>query len=144
MKVLKVERQKSRVVLVGSFGCLSTGISIRKLHNLVLCHPIKSIITVLQAIGRMLRTHSSKKIANIYDIVDDFRLSPGSKATFIEHGAKRYGYYKSKGHNVVTKVVDCQHWEFLPVSQFALLLEESDKRKKFKQELAEKRFNGNE
>ncbi|QGZ16145.1 helicase protein [Vibrio phage vB_VchM_Kuja] len=140
----KAVENGEKVVLCASFGTLGTGVSIRKLHNLVLCHPIKSIIAVLQAIGRMLRTHSSKKIANIYDIVDDFRLSPGSKATFIEHGAKRYGYYKSKGHNVVTKVVDCRHWEFLPVSQFALLLEESDKRKKFKQELAEKRFNGNE
>lgn len=137
MKVLKVERRKSRVLLLGSFGCLATGVSIRKLHNLMLCHPIKSIVAVLQAIGRMLRTHSTKEVAHIFDFVDDFRVSSSHKATFVDHGAKRYGYYKAKGHAVQTIPVDKTAWDLNTQEVLGMILAESEIRLENKRKLSE-------
>lgn len=72
-------REKTRLILEESEGAtlvqnyqiLSTGVNIRKLHNLVLASPLKSFTTISQSIGRLVRLHESKSEANIYDIVDD-------------------------------------------------------------------------
>lgn len=72
-------REKTRLILEDSEGAtlvqnyqvLSTGVNIRKLHNLVLASPLKSFTTISQSIGRLVRLHESKSEANIYDIVDD-------------------------------------------------------------------------
>lgn len=80
------------LVLLATFRTVSTGINIRKLHNLVLCHPTKSIIRILQTIGRMLRLHDSKDYANIYDIIDVANYM--GKANYaMEHAAERVSIY---------------------------------------------------
>jgi len=76
MKIKKIETQNQ--ILVANYMLLSTGVNIRKLHNLVFASPLKSFTTVTQSIGRILRLHPSKKIANVYDLVDNFGLrKPG-------------------------------------------------------------------
>lgn len=92
------------VTILASYGTMSTGVSIKKLHNLVLCHPSKSIIRVLQSLGRMLRRHSSKKQAKIYDIVDNLKNKEWSN-TAMKHGMERYGFYTGEQHKVVMKQV---------------------------------------
>lgn len=59
-------------VLVASFGTFSTGINIRAIVNLVFCDSSKSDRIVRQAIGRVLRLHSEKGNAIIFDLVDVF------------------------------------------------------------------------
>jgi superfamily II DNA or RNA helicase len=62
--------ENDNLILVGSYGTVSTGISINRLHNIVFSSPSKSKIRVLQSIGRGLRKHETKSEVVIYDIVD--------------------------------------------------------------------------
>lgn len=94
------------IILLASYKTMSTGVSIKKLHNLVLCHPVKSVISVLQSIGRMLRLHETKSIAQIYDIFDDMKYGKKANITlrhFIEY---RRLYYKDEKHKVKLKKVE--------------------------------------
>ncbi|APU01976.1 DNA helicase [Aeromonas phage L9-6] len=61
-------------VFVASYGVFSTGISIKNLHHIIFAHPVKSKVTVLQTIGRVLRKHKSKAIATVWDICDDLGI----------------------------------------------------------------------
>lgn len=64
-------------ILVGSFGVLSTGWSIKALKNIIFADSFKSARIVLQSIGRALRLHKDKESdkAIIFDIVDQFHSS---------------------------------------------------------------------
>jgi superfamily II DNA or RNA helicase len=76
MKVVKVEKQNS--ILVAGYALLSTGVNIKRLHNLIMASPLKSYTTITQSIGRLMRLHPDKSIANIYDLVDNFGIrKPG-------------------------------------------------------------------
>lgn len=97
--IQKITEAETDVIILGSYGTMSTGVSIKHLHNLVFCHPVKSIIRVLQSIGRMIRLHKSKDIANIYDIVDDLETR-GCKNTTLDHAEERHGYYIAEQHPV--------------------------------------------
>lgn len=68
----KILEEHSDATLVSNYQILSTGVSIRKLHNLVLASPLKSYTTVTQSIGRLMRLHKDKIVANVYDCVDNF------------------------------------------------------------------------
>lgn len=70
-KTRNVLEQAEDAILVANYAILSTGVNIRRLHNLVLASPLKSYTTISQSIGRLVRLHESKSEANIYDIVDD-------------------------------------------------------------------------
>ena len=92
------------IILLASFGTVSTGVSIKKLHNMVLCHPTKSIVRTLQSLGRMLRLHDSKSVSRVFDLVDDFRVDAFVNHTF-RHACKRLEYYQSEQHEVVHKSI---------------------------------------
>jgi len=97
--IQKITEAEGDIIILGSYGTMSTGVSIKHLHNLVFCHPVKSIIRVLQSIGRMLRLHKSKDVANIYDIFDDFSTR-GKENTTLQHAEVRKGYYDAEQHPV--------------------------------------------
>lgn len=59
-------------ILISNYQIMSTGINIKNLHNLVFGSPLKSYITITQSLGRLIRTHNSKKLVNVYDLADDF------------------------------------------------------------------------
>jgi len=67
-----VNKQKESI-LVASYGTCSTGINIKNIHNIVFTSPSKSVIRVLQSIGRGLRKSETKDKVTIYDIGDDLR-----------------------------------------------------------------------
>jgi superfamily II DNA or RNA helicase len=60
-------------ILVANYSTMSTGVNIKNLHNIVFASPMKSFVTITQSIGRGIRTHVSKDVVNIYDLVDDFK-----------------------------------------------------------------------
>ena len=60
------------VIMIANYACMSTGVSIKNLHSLVLASPLKSFVTISQSLGRLMRKHTSKKESNIFDIVDNF------------------------------------------------------------------------
>lgn len=69
MKINKIEKQNK--ILISNYQLLSTGVNIKKLHNMVLASPLKAYTTVTQSIGRGMRLHESKDEFVVYDLIDD-------------------------------------------------------------------------
>ncbi len=65
-----VENEKNSVI-IASYGTFSTGINIKRLHNVIFASPSKSRVRNLQSIGRVLRKGKGKVKAMLYDIADD-------------------------------------------------------------------------
>lgn len=110
------ERSKG-LIIVGSSGVLSTGISIKNLHHIIFAHPSKSGVTVKQAIGRVLRLHASKAIATLWDIVDDMAQKSKSKNAkskysslnyCMKHAMERIKIYNSEKFDYVIKQKDLE------------------------------------
>ena len=58
-------------MILATYGCMKQGVNIKLLHNLVMADPAKSVYMVMQSIGRIVRPHKDKKMAYVYDLVDD-------------------------------------------------------------------------
>jgi superfamily II DNA or RNA helicase len=71
--IRQIVNKQSRSILVASYGTCSTGINIKNIHNIVFTSPSKSVVRVLQSIGRGLRKSEKKDKVSIYDIGDDLR-----------------------------------------------------------------------
>mgnify|MGYP003585314575 CR=1 FL=1 len=69
--IRKLMEKEVGIILIGTSSILSTGVNIKNLHNLFLTSGGKSFIRINQSIGRLLRTHPSKNVVKIWDIVDD-------------------------------------------------------------------------
>jgi superfamily II DNA or RNA helicase len=88
------------VILVATYGTLSTGVNIPKLHHVIFASFYKSKIKVLQSIGRGLRLHKSKKIIYIWDIIDDMRWKKKKR----KNSTEEYGYNYAFKHFLERKV----------------------------------------
>lgn len=71
-------------VLVASYGTTSTGVNIRNIHNVIFASPSKSVIRVLQSIGRGLRKSENKSKCVLYDIVDNINERNFAYKHFLE------------------------------------------------------------
>jgi len=91
-KIRKIVAQESDAIIVASYGTFSTGINIPEIHNIIFASPSKSLIRVLQSIGRGLRKSSTKEIATLYDISDDLSWKETKNHT-IKHFAERIKIY---------------------------------------------------
>jgi len=90
-----VENGKNAIILA-SYGVFSTGINIKRLHNIIFASPYKSQIKVLQSIGRGLRVADDKDELKIFDIADD--MSRGNKANYtLKHLKERIDIYNEQG-----------------------------------------------
>lgn len=87
----KAAESDNGMIIVASYGVMSTGISIKNLHHVVFAHPIKSKIIVLQSIGRVLRLHGSKDVATLWDIIDDIAVKTKSKTAKKKYTHLNYG-----------------------------------------------------
>lgn len=86
-------------ILLASYGTLSTGINIKQLHTLILCHPLKAQIRLLQSIGRILRSAEGKGDVKLIDIVDDLSYMRGKKVqqnTVLKHFYERLKIYEAE------------------------------------------------
>jgi len=97
-------------ILVASYGTLSTGVNIPKLHHVIFASFYKSKIKVLQSIGRGLRKHKSKKKVVIWDLVDDLRKKKANgrwqnNYAYV-HFYKRIKYYKHQEFEYINKRID--------------------------------------
>lgn len=70
--VLDEMLENNNVILVGSFGCISTGITFKNVNYAIFAQSFKSDITIMQSIGRGLLPQPGKDAFYIYDIIDDF------------------------------------------------------------------------
>lgn len=58
-------------MIIATYGTMKQGVNIKLLHNLIFAEFSKSMYEVVQSIGRIVRPHKDKKIARVFDIVDD-------------------------------------------------------------------------
>lgn len=110
-----VAESETGLIIVASYGVMSTGISIKQLHHLVFAHPVKSKVIVLQSIGRVLRKHGNKAKATVWDIVDNLGVKTKSKTAknpyrslnyAFKHGLERIQRYNSEKFDYVMLKVE--------------------------------------
>ena len=92
------ENSKKDIVIFASYGTFSTGINIKRLHNIVFGSPYKSQIRVLQSIGRGLRTAKDKEMLNIFDISDNLMYNSQENYT-LSHLKERIKIYNEQEFN---------------------------------------------
>ena len=97
-QVRLITEQENNAIIIASYGTFSTGINIKRLHNIVFASPSKSRIRNLQSIGRVLRKGEGKDIATLYDIADDF--SKGERKNYtLNHLVERVKTYSQENFN---------------------------------------------
>jgi superfamily II DNA or RNA helicase len=94
-RIRKVVDRESNAILVASFGTTSTGINIVNIDNIIFASPTKSIIRLLQSIGRGLRVSAKKKTLKVFDIVDDV-CHKAYKNHVFRHFEERLKIYKKE------------------------------------------------
>ena len=94
-QIRHIVEQEQDAILVASYGTFSTGVSIRRLHNIVFSSPSKSRIRVLQSIGRQLRKSEHKEKAKLYDLADDLSWKSHQNHT-LRHFVERLKIYDSE------------------------------------------------
>lgn len=100
-------------ILMGTYGTISTGINIKQLHNLIFCHPLKSKITTLQSIGRILRKANGKSMVHLYDLADDFRLKSNSAFNYsLKHSSDRIEIYDEQEFEYEISELDLSNYNF--------------------------------
>ena len=87
--------QSDNAIIVASYGTFSTGINIKKLHNIIFASPSKSRVRNLQSIGRVLRKGENKPQATLYDIADDISTNKGNNYT-LNHLMERVKIYNEE------------------------------------------------
>ena len=96
--IRKLVENENDQIIVASYGTFSTGINIKRLHNVVFASPSKSRVRNLQSIGRVLRQYRGKEVATLYDIADDISRDNGKNYTLL-HLFERLKIYKEENFN---------------------------------------------
>ena len=100
MRPSKVEHiviANKRHDILASYGVFSTGVSIKRIDNVIFASGYKSEIKVLQSIGRTLRKGNGSDDACLYDISDDLRSSAASADNYtLDHFKQRVRTYANE------------------------------------------------
>ena len=97
-KIREITEQEDNAIIVASYGTFSTGINIKRLHNVIFASPSKSRIRNLQSIGRVLRKGNGKVKATLYDIADDISYKSRKNYT-LNHLIERIKVYNEENFN---------------------------------------------
>ena len=109
-QVREITEREDNAIIVASFGTFSTGINIKRLHNVIFASPSKSRIRNLQSIGRVLRKGGDKVKARLYDIADDATHMSRKNYT-LNHFIERVKTYVSEEFNYNIVSVDLKDKE---------------------------------
>jgi superfamily II DNA or RNA helicase len=93
--IRSITENENNAIIVASMGTFSTGINIKKLHNIIFASPSKSQIRVLQSIGRGLRKSGDGINTIVYDIADDLHWRTQKNYT-LKHAAERINIYSKE------------------------------------------------
>ena len=96
--IRKIIGKEENAILVASYGTCSTGINIKNIHNIIFSSPSKSVIRVLQSIGRGLRKSEKKEIVKLYDISDNLSYKKYVNHT-MKHLDERIKIYSKENFN---------------------------------------------
>ena len=97
-QVREITEKENNAIIIASYGTFSTGINIRRLHNVIFASPSKSRIRNLQSIGRVLRKGRLKDKAILYDIADDISTKHKRNYT-LNHLVERIKIYNEEKFN---------------------------------------------
>lgn len=100
-----MENEKGSVLLA-TYGTMSTGINIKRIHHIIFGASSKSPIRVLQSIGRGLRLHESKDKLILWDVVDDL-------STKTKRGNLKLNYMMKHWNERFTEIYGPQKFECL-------------------------------
>jgi superfamily II DNA or RNA helicase len=96
-ELIRLSANSNDSIIVASLGCMSTGINLPAISNMIMAHPTKSKLTVIQAIGRGLRLKEGKTHCSLFDIGD--QLGTKSRVNFAyKHFGERLQMYIKEGH----------------------------------------------
>ena len=96
--IREITENEKNAIIVASYGTFSTGINIKRLHNIIFSSPSKSRIRNLQSIGRVLRKGRDKVKATLYDIADDCTHNSRKNYT-LNHFIERIKIYNEENFN---------------------------------------------
>ena len=97
-EIREITEKQDNAIIVASYGTFSTGINIKRLHNVIFASPSKSRIRNLQSIGRVLRKGNGKVKATLYDIADDISYKSRRNYT-LNHLIERIKVYNEENFN---------------------------------------------
>lgn len=89
-----IKNTESGFILIGTYGTMSTGVSIKNLEQIYFVDGGKSDIRIRQSIGRGIRLNQNKEYCDIFDFYDNM---PGS--SFSNHARERISIYKDQKLN---------------------------------------------
>ena len=118
-KIRKQMNNESGVILISSYGTMSTGVNIKRIHHIIFGSSYKSKIKVLQSIGRGLRTHESKKQLILWDIVDDLTWKIKKRDGSIDigmnhvykHFKERLKYYEQNNFKYFNRKIELENYK---------------------------------
>ena len=96
--IREITENEKNAIIVASYGTFSTGINIKRLHNVIFASPSKSRVRNLQSIGRVLRKGKDKVKAILYDIGDDCTYNSKRNYT-LNHLIERIKIYNEENFN---------------------------------------------
>ncbi len=96
--IREITEKEKNAIIVASYGTFSTGINIKRLHNVIFASPSKSRVRNLQSIGRVLRKGRDKVKATLYDIGDDCTYNSRKNYT-LNHLIERIKIYNDENFN---------------------------------------------
>jgi superfamily II DNA or RNA helicase len=109
--IRRLMEKGENLILLASYGTMSAGVNIKRIHNIIFASSSKSKIRVLQSIGRGLRKHESKDCVVLWDLVDclDYKTRNSTEKFnySMQHWHERLEYYKDQGfiyHNKELKI----------------------------------------
>ena len=96
--IREITENENNAIIVASYGTFSTGINIKRLHNVIFASPSKSRVRNLQSIGMVLRKGKDKIKAILYDIGDDCTYHSTKNYT-LNHLIERIKIYNEENFN---------------------------------------------
>lgn len=112
IQIKQEAEDESGVVIVATYGTMSVGVNIKRIHNIVLGSSYKSKERVLQTIGRGLRMHESKDWLTVFDIVDDLRWKKRTGNIGLnnvwQHYEERLKHYNMQGFEVTNHIINLE------------------------------------
>jgi superfamily II DNA or RNA helicase len=102
--IKKIENSTDSITVASTV--FATGVDISSIDNMVIVHPSKSKVKLLQTIGRGLRKNPNKPILTYIDLYDKIAKSDGVPNTTMNHAVERGKIYKREKFNVRHYTVD--------------------------------------
>jgi superfamily II DNA or RNA helicase len=100
--------EEDNAIIVASYGTTSTGINIKRLHNIIFASAWKSIITNMQSIGRGMRLAVGKDKCMLFDLSDDISWKKRRNHT-LNHVYERIRLYNEQKFDYTVDRINLQY-----------------------------------